>query len=75
MGWARKSAFHNNFLDLNPELNPTFKFQRQARSKEIAEKYMNKIHAEMIQAVEDQKLCDFQKLLREGHKFTTKDLD
>ena len=37
-GWG--ANFHSGFKDLNPQLNPKYKFQRKKLSQIMAEKYI-----------------------------------
>ena len=72
-GWGVN--FHTGFKDLNPELNPQYKFQRKKRAYLIADRYMTTLADKLKQQVEAKKFQDFTELVRKGHKFTTAELD
>lgn len=58
MGWG--SNFHDSFKDLNPELNPQYKFIKKKMSRIMAEKMVNNLGHAMHQKLEKQKLNDFK---------------
>lgn len=67
-GWG--TNFHEGFKDLNPILNPEYKFLKKNKSRQDAEKLLNKIGKTISDKVEQEKLKIFMKLIREGHRLT-----
>lgn len=53
--------WHENFKDLNPELNPSYKFQHKRRAELIAIRYFDKIKQNLRKAIEDKMFEDFQR--------------